>query len=311
MHKKNIFNIKITYDDQKQRIDNFVRKKFHKIPKNALYKMLRTGDIKINTKKIQPDYKLEVGDTLSYYKTIKLKNNNKNILLNNTMKKKFLSYILFEDNHLLILNKPTGIPVHGGSGLKFGIIEIFRLLYSHSHFLELIHRIDRNTSGILMLAKKKSTLKNIHQQFRENKIFKSYTAILHGILDYNIKHVSVPIYKNMKNGKKIITVNPLGKQSTSTFKFKKKINQHTLVEIIPRTGRTHQIRVHAAHIGHPIVFDDIYGHCKLDNNIQVKKKYKQILLHASKIIFYHPDNNKKYHIYAPLEDKFIKFFQNI
>lgn len=308
MYNKNMFNIKITNDITAQRIDNFICKEFQKMSKNTLYKMLRVGDIKINNKKVQPYYKLQTGDIVSYLKRIELKIK-KNTKLDNKLKKKILSCIIFEDDDLLIINKPTGIAVHGGSGLKFGIIEIFRALKPNYYFLELIHRIDRNTSGILMLAKTKYTLKNIHQQFREQKIFKIYTAIIHGVLNIN-QYVSTPLHKKIRNGKKIIITHQVGKKSTSIFKIKKKLNNNTLVEIIPKTGRTHQIRVHAAYIGHPIVFDTIYGNTILDNNIDVNQKHKKILLHASKIIFYHPNNHRKYHIHAPLANRFRRFIQN-
>ncbi|CAL4042927.1 Ribosomal large subunit pseudouridine synthase C [Buchnera aphidicola (Takecallis arundicolens)] len=310
MDSQHILSIKITNDINHQRIDNFIRKKFQKITKNTLYKMLRTGYIKINSKKIKPYYKIQTGDIVSYTKKLELKKN-KNLILNNIIKKKFYSYILFEDRDLLIINKPTGIAVHGGSGVKFGIIEIFRSLKENYRILELIHRIDRNTSGILMLSKKKSVLKNIHQQFQEKKVYKSYTAIVHGVLKINKQHISIPLSKKkLQNGQKIITTDPFGKEALSIFKIKKRFDKNTLVEIIPKTGRTHQIRVHAAYIGHPIVFDNIYGNNLLDRKINFKKKNKKILLHASKITFHHPRNYKKYYIYAPIANRFIEFFQN-
>lgn len=310
MDNQHIFNIKITNDTHHQRIDNFIHKKFQKIKKNTLYTMLRTGYIKINSKKIKPYYKIKTGDIVSYSKQLELKKN-KNLTLNNRIKKNFYSYILFEDQDLLIINKPTGIAVHGGSGLKFGIIEIFRSLKENYKNLELVHRIDRNTSGILMLSKRKYVLKNIHEQFQDKKIYKSYTAIVHGVLKINKQHISIPLSKKkLQNGKKIITTDPFGKEALSIFKIKKRFDKNTLVEIIPKTGRTHQIRVHAAYIGHPIVFDNIYGNSLLDNTINLKTKHKKILLHASKITFNHPREYKKYYIYAPIANRFIDFFQN-
>ncbi|WP_343128033.1 RluA family pseudouridine synthase [Buchnera aphidicola (Takecallis taiwana)] len=311
MNNQHNLNIKINNDTTNQRIDNFIHKKFQKIPKNILYAMLRTGYIKINTKKVKPYYKIQTGDILSYSNRIILKKNNKTVI-NTIIKKKFYSYILFEDKDLLIINKPTGLAVHSGSGLKFGVIEIFRLLEANYKILELVHRIDRHTSGVLILSKKKSVLKNLHQQFQEKKIYKSYTAIVHGVLETEKQHISIPLTKGkLTNGQKIIITNPLGKASLSIFKVKKRFKKHTLVEIIPKTGRTHQIRVHAAYIGHPIVFDSIYGNTELDNKIHLNNYNKKILLHASKIAFYHPRNYQKYYIYAPIANRFIEFLKNI
>ncbi|QCI27228.1 RluA family pseudouridine synthase [Buchnera aphidicola] len=313
MYNKNILNIKITANESEQRIDNFIRKKFQKISKNKLYKIIRIGCIKVNQKKTFPSYKLKINDTLSYFKDIQLKENKYgNIILSKNIKKKILSSILFEDNDLLVINKPSGIAVHGGSGLKFGIIEIFRILKPKCKFLELIHRIDRDTSGILMLAKKKSILRDIHKQFREKKIFKKYIAIVHGILNINKQHIFASLKKNkLKNGIKIVKIDPLGQKSLSIIKVKKRFNENTLIEIIPKTGRTHQIRVHCAYIGYPIIFDNIYGNHELDYNIHLKKKYKKILLHANEIRFYHPKQKKQYFLNAPLRNRFKIFLNQI
>ncbi|CAL4321618.1 RluA family pseudouridine synthase [Buchnera aphidicola] len=306
--KNNVSTLHISHETKDQRIDNFICSKFQKTKKNLLYKLIRKGFIKINQKKILPYYKLKSGDILSYPDILKLKNtSNISHMLNKKLKKKLLSCILYEDDYLLIINKPSGIAVHGGSGLKFGIIEIFRYLKPECHFLELIHRIDRDTSGVLMLAKKKMALRSLHEQFRNNEIQKQYFALLHGHLKNKNLVIKTPLKKKIiKNKKKIISVNNDGKKSISIFKVKKKLKSSTIVYITPKTGRTHQIRVHASYIGHPIIFDPIYGNYILDNNIDKKYKKKKLLLHALSIKFQHPKNFQKCLIHAPISNRFKK-----
>ncbi|CAL4321762.1 RluA family pseudouridine synthase [Buchnera aphidicola] len=301
--------VKIDKEMINQRIDNFIKSQFRKIPKGLLYKIIRIGRIRVNKKRVKPDYKLKIGDILRippfHEKKIK-----KNITINLNIKKKLLSSILYEDEYLLVINKPPGIAVHGGSGLNFGIIEGFRLLKEKYQYLELIHRLDKNTSGILMLAKKKSCLKNIHEQFRKKIIEKQYIALVHGKWKDNIRIISKPLIKNkLFNGKKHVTISCNGKQSKTIFIVKKRFDLNTMLLIIPKTGRTHQIRVHAAYAGHPIIFDNYYGNKKLDYQINQKYQHEKILLHAIKISFFHPLSKKKIYIKAPLENRFKKYLK--
>jgi 23S rRNA pseudouridine955/2504/2580 synthase len=290
-----------------QRIDNFMHKKFKNAPKNMIYRIIRTGKVRVNKKKIAPFYKLKIGDILNI-PPIQVPYKKRNIFILERTKNILLNHVLYEDESLLIVNKPSGIAVHGGSGLKFGIIEFFRQCYPKNRFLELVHRIDRETSGIVMIAKKRLALISLHEQFRKNNIQKKYIALVHGLWPLNIKKISQPIKKKLfNNQKQKVFIAQTGKFAETYFKINKQYSRTTLLDIFPKTGRTHQIRVHTSHIGHPILFDTRYGQHDLDNNINNKIKINRMLLHASEIHFTHPQNAKKIKITAPLEIKFQKY----
>ncbi|QIQ41933.1 MAG: 23S rRNA pseudouridine(955/2504/2580) synthase RluC [Buchnera aphidicola (Microlophium carnosum)] len=303
--------IYITKDMLNQRIDNFMRSRFKNVPKSMLYRIIRTGKIRVNKKRIKPNYKLKIGDILKI-PPIKISYNIKNTFIPFNQAKNLLNSILYEDNHLLIINKPSGIAVHGGSGLNFGVIEYFRKLRPLDKFLELVHRIDRETSGILMLAKKRTSLASLHQQLREKKIKKEYLALVHGSWPIQIKTISEPLLKvKLKNKQKIVLIDKKGKPSETYFQIKKKFSSSTLLLIIPKTGRTHQIRVHTLHAGHPILFDKRYGKSNLDANIKNDKNINRLLLHSSGIHFIHPKNGDKTYIQAPLSVDFKNYLNNM
>ncbi|WP_343191985.1 RluA family pseudouridine synthase [Buchnera aphidicola (Formosaphis micheliae)] len=298
---------------EQQRIDNFLIKKFKTMPKSLIYKNIRIGKIKINKKKIKPKYKLKIGDKIN---VISMMTNhltkNKITIINQKkifkIKNIFFNNILYEDEHLLIINKPSGIAVHGGSGIHFGIIECIRQLRQKNTFLELVHRLDRSTSGILLLAKKRSALINLHQQLRDNQIKKKYLALVHGNWPESKKIVITPLLKIKQfNKKNIVIVNNKGKISETHFKIQKKYINNTLLSVTPITGRTHQIRVHTSHVGHPIVFDDRYGRHDLDIYNKTKEINNRLLLHANEINFLHPKFNYRINILAPLEKNVKKY----
>ncbi|NIH16596.1 MAG: RluA family pseudouridine synthase [Buchnera aphidicola (Periphyllus lyropictus)] len=289
----------------KQRIDNFLINKFKNVPKSKLYNIIRKGRIRINKKRVKARYKLKIGDKI---RIPPLKINyikKKKISINTYLKKKILKNILYEDNLLMILNKPSGLSVHGGSGIDFGIIEILRILKPKNKYLELIHRLDRYTSGILMIAKKKSSLRYFHEQFRNKLIKKTYISLVHGNFLLKKKIVNNSLLKNNNvYKKKMVYINDQGKSSKTLFKIKKNTILYSFLKIIPFTGRTHQIRVHSAYLGHPIIFDNRYGNNFLDKKIKEKKIKKTLFLHARKIIFFHPKLKKKIIIKAPIKKNF-------
>ncbi|AYN24721.1 23S rRNA pseudouridine(955/2504/2580) synthase RluC [Buchnera aphidicola] len=303
--------IYINEDMINQRIDNFLQKKFKNVPKSAIYRIIRTGNIRINKKRIKPHYKLKIGDTLRI-PPIKIICKEKNNILTTKYEKNLLNNILYEDNHLLIINKPSGIAVHGGSGINLGVIEYFRKIRPLEKFLELVHRIDRDTSGVLMLAKKRKSLISLHKQMREKKVQKKYIALVHGLWPLSLKKISEPLLKiHLKNKQKKISINKDGKPSETCFRIKKRYSLTTLISITPKTGRTHQIRVHTLYAGHPILFDKRYGKRDLDSNIKNKTKINRLLLHATSINFSHPENGKKMHIVAPLDINFKNYLNTL
>lgn len=214
----------------------------------------------------------------------------------------------------MIINKPCGIAVHGGSGNNYGIIEILRKIRKDIPYLELIHRIDKETSGLLMLAKKISILKNMHQQLRDRIIKKEYLGIAHGHWKKTKNQVILPLLKKKNiNNKAKVFIDIKGKFSQTNFKIKKYYSKSTLLSIYPITGRTHQIRIHTAELGHPILFDKRYGHSNLHNQHKINKKKSRLFLHAYKINFIHPKLNKRIFFLAPLDSKFkkyLKFLEN-
>lgn len=303
--------IYINEDAINQRIDNFLQKKFKSVPKSMIYRIIRIGKIRVNEKKIKPQYKLQIGDKVKI-PPIKILHEKKNSVFINKKQKSILNNILYEDNDLLIINKPSGIAVHGGSGIKLGIIEYIRKCRPLEKSIELVHRLDRDTSGILLLSKKRQSLISLHEQIREKKIQKKYIALVHGLWPVDLKKISKPILKTYSRKKeKKILIDQGGKPSETFFQVKKRYSCTTLMSIKPKTGRTHQIRIHTLYAGYPILFDKIYGKNSLDKSIQNKIKINRLLLHASSINFTHPKNRKKIYIKAPLDADFKNYLTNL
>ncbi|CAL4323639.1 23S rRNA pseudouridine(955/2504/2580) synthase RluC [Buchnera aphidicola] len=303
--------IYINEDMINQRIDNFLQKKFKNVPKSMIYRIIRIGKIRINKKRIKPQYKLKIGDRIRI-PPIKVIDKKEKKFFISEHQKIILHNVLYEDKDLLIINKPSGIAVHGGSGIKLGIIEYFRKCRPLEKTLELVHRLDRDTSGVLVLAKNRTSLISLHKQIREKKIQKKYIALVHGSWPIHLKKISEPILKTYsKNKQKKMLIHQDGKASETYFEIKKKYSCTTLMSIKPKTGRTHQIRIHTLYAGYPILFDKIYGKNSLDKNIKNKIKINRLLLHASSINFTHPKNGKKIYITAPLDIDFKNYLINL
>ncbi|WWO99059.1 MAG: 23S rRNA pseudouridine(955/2504/2580) synthase RluC [Candidatus Dasytiphilus stammeri] len=294
-------SIVITPDEIGRRLDNFLRSQFKKIPKSLFYRLLRKGNIRVNQRSVNPAYKLKLGDKVYFPLSSSVKN--KAPVVSTRLVNQIATAVLYEDDYILAINKPSGLAVHGGSGLSFGVIEGLRILLPDCSFLELVHRLDRDTSGILLIAKKRSVLRILHEQFRLQKVKKYYLALVCGVWSSEIKIVHVPLLKNvMKNGERIVCVSDQGKISKTYFKIEEQFSQTTLMRVSPVTGRTHQIRVHAKYAGHPIVFDERYGDKEFNSKI-AKLGLKRLFLHASVMIFNHPNSHEKICLTAPLHDE--------
>ncbi|MDQ2191742.1 MULTISPECIES: 23S rRNA pseudouridine(955/2504/2580) synthase RluC [unclassified Vibrio] len=292
--------IDIDEDMAGQRIDNFLRNQLKNVPKSMVYRILRKGEVRVNKKRIKAEYKLSAGDVVRI-PPVTLEQSDQESNTPNTKLSKVAELehcIIFEDEHLLILNKPSGTAVHGGSGLKFGAIEALRALRPEARFLELVHRIDRDTSGILLVAKKRSALRHLQAQFREKTIQKYYFALVMGQWKSSCKVVNAPLLKNDVNS--IVRVNPNGKASETRFKILEQFAQATLVQASPITGRTHQIRVHTQYTGHPIAWDDRYGDRRFDA-YTAQFGIDRLFLHAANIRFIHPSTEALMDINAPLD----------
>lgn len=293
--------VDIDSDMAGQRIDNFLRNQLKAIPKSMVYRIVRKGEVRVNKKRVKAEYKLQAGDIVRIPPVTLPATEEAPALSTKLNKVSELEHcILYEDEHVLILNKPSGTAVHGGSGLKFGAIEALRALRPDARFLELVHRIDRDTSGILLVAKKRSALRHLQAQFREKTVQKYYFALVMGEWKSSIRKVTAPLLKNEVNS--IVRVNPNGKASETRFKIIEKLNNATLLQASPITGRTHQIRVHAQYTGHPIAWDDRYGDRRFDA-FTGKVGLDRLFLHAANIKFIHPGTEKEMDISAPMENK--------
>ena len=293
--------VEIDDDFAGQRIDNYLLARLKNVPKSMIYRIVRKGEVRVNKKRIKPEYKIQEGDIVRV-PPVKLPESTAPELPNVKLAKvsELESCIIYEDDHLLILNKPSGTAVHGGSGLKFGAIEALRALRPDARFLELVHRIDRDTSGILLIAKKRSALRRLQEQFRNKTVQKYYFALVMGQWKSTCKVVNAPLLKNEVNS--IVRVNPNGKPSETRFKILEKFEQATLIQASPITGRTHQIRVHAQYTGHPIGWDDRYGDRRFDA-YSGQFGLDRLFLHAANIKFTHPSTEELMDISAPMENR--------
>ncbi|URJ23736.1 23S rRNA pseudouridine(955/2504/2580) synthase RluC [Blochmannia endosymbiont of Camponotus sp.] len=305
-HDIRIHFIRISSNFSGQRIDNFLYTYLKVAPKSMIYRIIRIGAIRVNKKRIKFQYKLQIGDLLRIppIRGIKINRFNKKY----TEEIAFLqNIIIYEDDYLLALNKPTGVAAHGGSGLKFGVIEGLRALRPKTQFLELVHRLDRETSGVLLVAKKRTALVYLHEQLRLQNMKKEYLALVHGRWDANLQIVSAPLFKKntLLNSSRVVCIDSeKGKFSTTHFQVKEHFDSvATLLTIKPITGRTHQIRVHTQYASHPIVGDNRYGNYQ--SNTRFKRfGFNRLFLHASILRFIHPNTKKDFYIHAPLSQSF-------
>ena len=290
----------IDAEQEGQRIDNFLKTQLKGVPKSLIYRIVRKGEVRVNKKRIKPEYKLEIGDEVRI-PPVRVAEENALPSAKLSSIQALEAQILYEDEALIVLNKPAGMAVHGGSGLSFGVIEGLRALRPESRFLELVHRLDRDTSGCLLVAKKRSALKSLHEQLRLKSMRKQYAALVRGQWQNHVKVVNAPLLKNvLQSGERIVRVNPEGKPSETRFRVMMRFAEATLVEASPITGRTHQIRVHTAHAGHPIACDDKYGEAEFDARMRALG-LQRLFLHASRVTFVHPGSQEEMSFEAPLD----------
>lgn len=293
--------ITITADFSDQRIDNFLITKLKGVPKTRIYRIVRKGEVRVNKKRVEVSYRLQPGDQvrippvqLMEPKELGAPSHSLMTLLSNR--------ILFEDKNLFIINKPSGIPVHGGTQVKIGVIEALRCMYPKLPHLELAHRLDADTSGCLILAKKRSVLKELHELLRAGKMTKLYIALTKGHWKPSEYRVDVPLQKNhLSSGERIVRVNKEGKNALTVFKPLKTFKKAMLVEAALFTGRTHQIRVHAQYQGHPIACDEKYGDREF-NKLMRGYGLKRLFLHAKQIEFVLPSTSQVVKVSAPPDE---------
>ena len=272
-----------------QRIDNFLRAQLKGVPKTLIYRILRKGEVRVNKGRVKPEYKLQAGDVVRV-PPLRLAERDEPAPLAQSLLERLEAAIVFEDKALIVLNKPAGIAVHGGSGLNYGVIEAFRQLRPDAKDIELVHRLDRDTSGLLMIAKKRSMLRHLHEALRGDGVDKRYMALVRGNWPTAKKKVAAPLLKNnLRSGERMVEVNPEGKEALTEFRVLRRFGEFaTLVEASPITGRTHQIRVHAKHAGHSIAGDAKYGDEEFTREIR-ELGGKRLFLHAYQLKIELPD----------------------
>ncbi|MBQ0533519.1 23S rRNA pseudouridine(955/2504/2580) synthase RluC [Providencia huaxiensis] len=295
--------IDISDDEAGQRIDNFLLTKLKGVPKSMIYRIIRKGEVRVNKGRIKPEYKLAEGDQVRVPPVRVAERETAPVSAKLDKVAALANCILFEDDVLLVLNKPSGTAVHGGSGLSFGVIEGLRALRPEARFLELVHRLDRDTSGILLVAKKRSALRALHEQLRLKQMQKDYLALVRGNWQSHMKVVQAPLLKNiLQSGERVVKVSSEGKPSETRFKVEERFDNATLVKASPVTGRTHQIRVHTLYAGHPIAFDDRYGDKQFDSQL-TGTGLNRLFLHASALKFTHPKTGEEMRLHAPLDNQ--------
>ncbi|GGY88140.1 23S rRNA pseudouridine(955/2504/2580) synthase RluC [Shewanella fodinae] len=294
----------IDEDNVGQRIDNFLLSKLKGVPKSMIYRIVRKGEVRVNKKRIKPEFKLAIGDEVRIPPVRVSEDNPRQAPSANLHRVSQLEpRILYEDKHILVLNKPAGIAVHGGSGVDYGVIEALRALRPQQKFLELVHRIDKETSGVLLVAKKRSALRHLHDQLRNKQMQKDYLALVRGEWQSHDRVIKAPLLKiTLPSGERIVRVNSEGKPSETHFRIMQRYEGATLIKASPVTGRTHQIRVHCQYVGHPIACDEKYSEQKFDDSMRALG-LSRLFLHAAQLRFIHPETDVVTEVQAPLDDE--------
>ncbi len=283
-----------------QRIDNFLLSQLKGAPKSLVYRILRRGEVRVNKGRVKAQYRLKAGDVVRI-PPVRLAPESEAPVPGKSVLERIERSVIFEDERLIALNKPSGIAVHGGSGINYGVIEAMRVLRPDVKDLELVHRLDRETSGCLLISKKRSALRELHEKLRNNGMDKRYLALVQGKWKGGERDINAPLRKNvMSSGERIVRVSPDGKEALSRFIPKQRFKEATLMEVKLFTGRTHQIRVHGQYAGHPLAGDGKYGD-KEFNQAMKANGLKRMFLHAYRLSFEWGDGVLK--LEAPLDDE--------
>ena len=301
--KNSVTQAAIDENGHGQRLDNYLLKVCKGVPKSHLYRIVRSGEVRVNGKRVDAAYRLQAGDVLRL-PPIRVAQSQAEVVAGAEIKVDLP--LLYEDDALLVVDKPAGIAVHGGSGVSFGVIEALRRQRPQARFLELAHRLDRETSGILLVGKKRSALIALHDMFREGGqgggrgADKRYLVLVKGRWMDPLRHARQPLHKYLlDNGERRVRVDPAGKPSHTVFRLGARWDNFSLLEAELKTGRTHQIRVHLANLGYPIAGDEKYGDFELNREL-ARCGLKRMFLHAWKMRFAHPLSGAELALESPL-----------
>ncbi len=288
-------------DHAGQRIDNFLATRLRGVPRTRVYRILRRGEVRVNKRRIRQDYRLQAGDVVRV-PPLRLAPVRAGSPILPGVERVVEAGILYEDRSVLVLNKPAGIPVHTGTGRSHGVIEALRSLRPQAPFLELVHRLDRETSGCLLVAKRRSALKALHESLRARRVEKHYLLLVGGRWKGPGRRIEVPLRRNvLKGGERVVTVHPGGKSALTELTPVAVGDSASLLAARTLTGRTHQIRVHAAAAGHPLAGDDKYGDRAL-NRAMKARGLRRLFLHADEVAFPDPESGTAVRMKAPLPD---------
>ncbi|MDO8770593.1 MAG: RluA family pseudouridine synthase [Burkholderiaceae bacterium] len=323
--------VTVDEDSDGQRLDNFLIRQLKGVPKTHVYRIIRSGEVRVNKGRASADTRVQTGDVVRL-PPVRVSERMADKALE--MEKLAVTYkatgrisalkdfsVLLEDDHVLAIDKPAGVAVHGGSGISFGVIEQLRMARPQARFLELVHRLDRETSGILLIAKKRSALTHLQNQFRERETGKTYLALVAGTWPANKKVLDKPLHKFLlENGERRVKIthkdDPDGMKSVTLVKVAQRFSSYTLLEVTIKTGRTHQIRVHLASEGHPIVGDDKYGDFELNKVLQKPSAeqvipLKRMFLHAWRLQLTHPATGERVELHAELPPELQNFVNKL
>jgi 23S rRNA pseudouridine955/2504/2580 synthase len=299
--------VRVDADTAGQRVDNFLRRELPGVPKGRVYRLLRRGEVRVNGGRVRADYRLAAGDEVRI-PPVRLREEGAPPAAGRAVA--MLDHVLYEDKRLLVIDKPAGVAVHGGSGISHGVIELLRAARPDLRDLSLVHRLDRETSGCLVVAKKRSALRSLHEKFREGIVEKNYLALVVGDWQLGERVIDAPLLvTHRQGGERHVIVSPEGKPAQTRVRLSRTYGKFSLLLCSPLTGRTHQIRVHLLHAGFPIAGDDRYGDA--DANGRAKALgLERLFLHAQSISF--PDEHgNELHFTAPLPDDLNRFLSKL
>jgi 23S rRNA pseudouridine955/2504/2580 synthase len=308
---KSVTHVVIGEEEEGQRLDNFLIRHCKGVPKSHVYRILRSGEVRVNSGRVDATYRLCAGDNVRI-PPIRIAERPQNEV-DEVAKERVDLPIIYEDEAMLVIDKPEGIAVHGGSGVSFGVIEALRRQRPQAKFLELAHRLDRETSGVLLVGKKRLALTALHDMFREHGAGadKRYLVLVKGRWMNATQHVKLPLHKYLtEGGERRVSVNPEGKASHTIFRLLARWPDMSLLEAQLKTGRTHQIRVHLAHLGFPILGDEKYGDFSLNRNLK-RDGLKRMALHAWRMAFRHPLTATPLECIAPLPESFGSYIATV
>lgn len=309
-------NLSVDEESAGQRLDNYLLRQLKGVPKTHIYRIIRSGEVRVNKGRASADTRVEVGDLIRV-PPLRVSDSQQAKILAPAPAREFP--VLLDDDGILAINKPAGVAVHGGSGVSFGVIEQLRQARPAARMLELVHRLDRETSGVLLVAKKRSVLTHLQDQFRERETGKTYLALVLGQWPSNRKVIDLPLEKYLlgsgdAEGERRVRVvsrdDPNGQRAITLVRVAKLVGNYSLLEVTIKTGRTHQIRVHLSSLGNPIAGDDKYGDFE-HNKVLQKQGLKRMFLHAWRLQFKHPQSGQLVTLQAPLPPELQQFIDHV